>query len=45
MSLWEWALETYAHPGVADACLALQEIHGQNTSFLLWAVHAEVKDP
>jgi len=45
MSLWEWALETYAHPGVADACLDLQDRHGQNVPFLLWAVWAQTSDP
>lgn len=43
--IWEWVLETYARPGVPQAALTLQDAHGQNTSFLLWAVHAEVKDP
>jgi uncharacterized protein (TIGR02444 family) len=43
--IWEWALAAYGRPGVADACLALQDTHGQNTSFLLWAVWAEAKDP
>lgn len=45
MAIWEWALEAYARPGVPEACLRLQDEHGQNTSFLLWAVRAEVKDP
>jgi len=45
MSLWEWTLEAYAQPGVPEACLALQDAHGQNTSFLLWAVWAETVDP
>jgi uncharacterized protein (TIGR02444 family) len=45
MAIWEWALEAYARPGVPEACLALQDDHGQNTSFLLWAVYAEAKDP
>lgn len=45
MAIWEWALEAYARPGVPEACLKLQDEHGQNTSFLLWAVRAEVKDP
>ena len=45
MAIWEWVLEAYAQPGVPEACLALQDQHGQNTSFLLWAVHAETKDP
>jgi len=42
--IWEWALSAYARPGVGEACLRLQDEHGQNTSFLLWAVWAEVKD-
>lgn len=45
MAIWEWALEAYARPGVPEACLKLQDEHGQNTSLLLWAVHAETKDP
>ena len=45
MGIWDWALEAYAQPGVPEACLALQDAHGQNTSLLLWAVYAEVKDP
>ena len=44
MAIWEWVLEAYARPGVPEACLRLQDDHGQNTSYLLWAVHAEVKD-
>ena len=45
MSIWDWALETYGRPGVPEACLTLQDVHGQNTSLLLWAVYAEVGDP
>ena len=37
MRLWEWALEVYARPSVAEACLALQDRHGQNVPYLLWA--------
>ena len=44
MSIWEWALQAYARPGVPEACLALQDEHGQNTSLLLWAVRAETTD-
>jgi len=44
MSLWEWTLEAYGRPGVADATLSLQDGHGQNTSLLLWAVWAEGPD-
>lgn len=45
MSIWEWALEVYARPGAPEACLALQDEHGQNTPLLLWAVWAETADP
>ena len=45
MGIWDWVLEAYGQPGVPQACLTLQDQHGQNTSFLLWAVHAEAKDP
>jgi uncharacterized protein (TIGR02444 family) len=45
VAIWEWALEAYARPGVPEACLRLQDEHGQNTSFLLWAVYAEARDP
>ena len=44
-SLWDWALAAYARPGAADACLALQDAHGQNVCLLLWAVWAETQDP
>ena len=44
MSLWDWTLEAYARPGVPEACLALQDEHDLNTSFLLWAVWAEGPD-
>jgi uncharacterized protein (TIGR02444 family) len=43
--IWEWALAAYGRPGVAEACLTLQDEYGQNSSFLLWAVWAEAKDP
>jgi uncharacterized protein (TIGR02444 family) len=45
MGIWDRVLEAYARPGVPEACLALQDRHGQNTSLLLWAVFAEAKDP
>lgn len=45
MAVWEWALEAYGRDGVAEACLALQDAHGQNVPFLLWAVWAEAADP
>lgn len=45
MAIWEWVLAAYSRPGVPQATLTLQDAYGQNTSFLLWAVHAEAKDP
>jgi uncharacterized protein (TIGR02444 family) len=44
MDLWDWTLEAYAQPGVPEACLSLQDEHGQNTPLLLWAVWAEAGD-
>ena len=40
VAIWDWVLEAYGRPGVPAATLALQDIHGQNTSYLLWAVHS-----
>ncbi len=37
MSLWDWAVQAYGRPGVADACLDLQDRHGQSVPLLLWA--------
>lgn len=37
MRLWDWALKAYARRPVAEACLHLQDAHGQNVPFLLWA--------
>jgi uncharacterized protein (TIGR02444 family) len=45
MTLWDWAVEAYARPGVADACMELQDRHGQSASFLLWAAWARSIDP
>ncbi|MEO8114269.1 MAG: TIGR02444 family protein [Phenylobacterium sp.] len=45
MSLWDWTLKAYGRPGVPEACLVLQDAHGQNTSLLLWAIWAEAADP
>ena len=45
MNIWDWVLQAYGRPGVPEACLTLQDVHGQNTSLLLWAVYAEVGDP
>ena len=35
--LWTWACAAYAAPGVADACLTLQDHHEQNVPLLLWS--------
>lgn len=40
MSLWDWAVGIYQLPDVADACLALQDSHGQSVSLLLWSIWA-----
>jgi len=41
MSFWDWMLAAYDRPGVPAATLALQDEHGFNTAFLLWAVWAD----
>jgi uncharacterized protein (TIGR02444 family) len=33
---WDFAVRRYGEPGVAAACLALQDAHGQCVSLLLW---------
>ncbi|HKR89166.1 MAG TPA: TIGR02444 family protein [Phenylobacterium sp.] len=42
--LWDWVLDAYARPGVAETCLRLQDDYGQNTSLLLWAIRARPDD-
>lgn len=37
MNLWDCSLAAYASPGVADACLHLQDAHEQSVPLLLWA--------
>jgi len=44
VAIWAWVLAAYDQPGVPDATLALQDNHGQNTSYLLWAVYARATD-
>ena len=34
---WDWALEAYGRAGVSEACVELQDRHGQNVPLLLWA--------
>ncbi len=36
MRLWDYALATYARPGVEAACLVLQDDHDQCAPLLLW---------
>lgn len=45
MTFWDWALAAYDRAGVAEACLALQDDHGQQTVYLLWAAFAQPSDP
>ena len=40
MTLWDWAVAAYRRPGVAQACLTLQDDHGQNVPLLLAAAWA-----
>lgn len=35
--LWTWAVRAYEAPGVAEACLSLQDHNEQNVPLLLWA--------
>ena len=37
MRLWDWAIAAYGAPGVAEACLALQDSNEQNVPLLLWS--------
>jgi uncharacterized protein (TIGR02444 family) len=41
--LWEFSLACYARPGVADACLHLQDQHGVNVNLLLWCAWLDVR--
>lgn len=36
MRLWDFAIDHYARLGVADACLCLQDEHGQSVALLIW---------
>jgi uncharacterized protein (TIGR02444 family) len=40
-SLWDFSLALYAQPGVADACLRLQDEQCINVNLLLWCVWLE----
>lgn len=43
MRFWDWALSVYARQPVAEACLHLQDAHGQNVPLLLWAAWAALE--
>ena len=45
MGLWDWAVTAYSRPGAAQAFLALQDDHGQNTCLLLFSAWARTEDP
>ncbi len=43
---WDWAVAVYERPGVAEACLRLQDAHGQCVPLLLWAAWSgETQNP
>ncbi len=37
ISFWDWAVSAYGKPGVAPACLDLQDSYGEIVPLLLWA--------
>ncbi|WP_211115178.1 TIGR02444 family protein [Nitrospirillum amazonense] len=39
-AFWPYALDAYARPGVAQACLAAQDAHGADVPLLLWGAWA-----
>lgn len=45
MSLWDWSVAAYERPEVAEACLDLQDAHGHNTCYLLWAAWSGAAEP
>ncbi|MEA1650350.1 TIGR02444 family protein [Nitrospirillum sp. BR 11164] len=40
---WPYALDAYARPGVAEACLAAQDGHGADVPLLLWGAWAAAR--
>ena len=38
--LWTWAVAAYGREGVSEACLELQDVHGQTVPLLLWTAWA-----
>jgi uncharacterized protein (TIGR02444 family) len=43
-TFWDWALEAYGREGVAEACLDLQDRHGQCVPLLLWAAWLSARE-
>lgn len=41
VSFWDFSLQQYARPGVADVCLQLQDQQSVNVNLLLWCVWLE----
>lgn len=41
VSFWDFSLQQYARPGVAEVCLQLQDQHAVNVNLLLWCVWLE----
>ena len=41
--LWDFSLECYARPGVADICLHLQDEQGVNVNLLLWCAWLDAR--
>lgn len=41
--LWDFSLDRYARPGVADACLHLQDEQGVNVNLLLWCAWLDMR--
>ncbi|WP_394693729.1 TIGR02444 family protein [Hyphobacterium sp.] len=37
-AFWDWSLQVYEQPGVAAACLDLQDRHGLNVNICLWCL-------
>lgn len=42
-ALWQFSLTCYACPGVAEACLKLQDKWGANVNILLWLLWLETR--
>jgi uncharacterized protein (TIGR02444 family) len=40
LTLWDYALGAWQAPGVSEACLRLQDLHGQCAPLLLWRAWA-----